>query len=244
MRSNLMLVIVATRHDQLAQSLVSRWEAYGTGLLTCTDLSTRGWRHTLNTTTSATAVVSGQVVPTEAITGVLTRIPCIFEQELVHIVREDRSYVATEMTAFLLSWLSRLPCPVLNVPTPSCLSGVFWRQEAWLRVAASMTIPCIRLQRSTRNMPEASLTDTTDTVAVTVVGDQCFGGVDGTLKKQARCLADAARVDLLTVHFQGAEAGACFVKADLWPDPTADGVHDAILAYLHREYAQNREWRR
>ncbi len=42
-----MLVILASRHDPLAQRLAARWQASGVGLLTCTDLSTRGWKQSL-----------------------------------------------------------------------------------------------------------------------------------------------------------------------------------------------------
>lgn len=235
-----MLVIIAARHDPLAQALVTQWSAYGASLLTCTDLSTRGWRYELNAPARSTAVIGGQIVETQAITGVLTRLPYVFEQELTGIIREARSYVAAEMTAFLLSWLSNLPCPVLNQPTPGCLAGPAFRQEQWRQLAASLGIPVHSLRRSSsiKTPPEV------DSVAVTVVGAHCFGAVDPNLARQARCLADAARVDLLTVHFAHAEAGASFIKADLWPDPTADGVQEAILAYLQAADTPRRPSRR
>ena len=236
-----MLVILASRHDPLAQTLAARWQASGVGLLTCTNLSTRGWKQHLPLGADATAVVSGRVMACDEITGVLTRLPWIFEEELFELAREDRAYAAAEMSAFLLSWLSCLTCPVLNRPTPACLSGVLWRQARWLRVAADLDIPCIPLTLSSRHPSQ----DTPrETVTVTVVGDRCFGADERTLRKRARRLADAAGLDLLAVHFQQTEDDACFVRADLWPDPTAEGVDDAILAYLHGEYARNRAWRR
>lgn len=235
-----MLVIVAAPHDPLAQLLVARWNAYGAGLLTCADLSTRGWRHSLKTTASSTSVISGQVVATQSIRGVLTRMASVYPHELSDIVCEDRSYVATEMTAFLLSWLSSLSCPVLNEPTPTCLAGPYMRQEQWMRLAAAVGIPICTLQSST-HIPEPP---SEDSVPVTVVGSNYFGAVTSTLATQARRLADAAHVDLLTVYFSSSEAGASFIKADLWPDPTVEGVQNAILAYLQEDYAHHRKWRR
>ena len=235
-----MLVIVAAQHDSLAQKLVARWQSYGAGLLTCTDLSTRGWHQELHTSSRSTAVISGQVVATQSITGVLTRMSCVFEQELIDIVREDRSYVTSEMNAFLLAFLSSLQCPVLNEPTPTCLSGPYLRQEQWLRMAASVGIPVRQVQHSSNGSEPVDV----DSFPVTVVGSHCFGTVDSTLATQARRLADAAHVDLLSVHFSGTQAGARFVKADLWPDPTSGGVQDALLAYLQEEYKYHREWRR
>jgi len=100
-----------------------------------------GWRQSLGGVDGDAAVVEGKRVPQKEITGVLTRLPCVFEQELVDITPDDRRYVAAEMTAFLLFWLSRLKCPVLNRPTPTCLSGPYWRREKWIHVAARVGIP-------------------------------------------------------------------------------------------------------
>src|SRR5579872_3914402 len=124
-----MLVVLAHRYDQEARELVSHWSASDARLLTSADLSRKGWRHFSDEPTASTAVISGRVVPVDQISGVLTLLTGVFEQELVDIVPSDRSYAAAEMTAFLLCWLSTLKCPVLNRPTPTCLSGPYWRRE-------------------------------------------------------------------------------------------------------------------
>jgi hypothetical protein len=69
-------------------------------------------------------------------------------------------------------------------------------------------------------------------VAVTVVGSRCFGDVHPSLGQQARQLADASGVDLLTVYFSDAVPGSRFVRADLWPDITREEVASAIFAYV------------
>jgi len=227
-----MLVVAANRYDQVAQELVSRWAALGAGLLTCADLSLCGWRYPLSTTERSVAVIGGQVLPVEEITGVLTRLPCVFEQELVEIVPDDRAYVAAEMTAFLLSWLSELKCPVLNRPTSTCLSGPYWRQERWV-YAAQLGIPVEPVRRSTALSADTSPASSSGcSASVTVVGKHCFGAVDESLATQARKLADVAQTALLTVHFSNTQADAAFISADPWPDLDSDEVNDAILAYL------------
>lgn len=235
-----MLVVVASRYDETAQSLVDRWTKQEARLLTCEDLSVVGWRHSLRGVggdspplLDSTAVVDGQVVGVEEISGVLTRLPYIFEQELLQIVPDDRSYVAAEMNAFLISWLSGLKCPVLNRPTPTYLLGPNWRPQQWLYAAAQLGIPVHPMRRyialsgdvcpKPPEMPP---------VTVTVVGDRIFGSVDQALATQARRLADAAKVDLLAIHFSGSESGADFLGADLWPDISSPDVADAILEYL------------
>lgn len=230
-----MLVITATQQDLVAQALGSLWAVHDAALLTPADLSISGWRDYLNTNKGSTAVVSGQIVAVEEITGVFTRLPCVFEQELDTIVPEDRSYVATEMTAFLLSWLSRLKCPVLNRPTPTSLSGPYWRQERWIYAAAQVGIPVRQLHRQAV-LPTVTQFELPDlhSVTVTVVGTHCFGAVDDALAIQARRLADLAQVDLLAVQFSSSEPGASFISANVWPDIATNEVADAILAYLQR----------
>lgn len=172
-------------------------------------------------------------MPVDEITAVFTRLPCVFDQELIDIVPGDRAYVAAEMTAFLLSWLSRLTCPVLNRPTPTCLSGPYWRQERWVYAAAQIGIPVQPVQRRAV-LPHDHPAEPPDdgSVTVIVVGKQCLGEVDKTLATQARRLADVAQTDLLAVRFSSAESGATFISADAWPDALAEGATDAILAYL------------
>src|SRR5262249_24896153 len=110
----LMLVIVANSQDETARQLAGRWHNYGAGGLTPADLSKSGWRHYVASSSRSWAVVGAQHVATAEITGVVTRVPCVYEQELGHIIPADRAYVAAEMTAFLHAWLSGLQCPVIN----------------------------------------------------------------------------------------------------------------------------------
>lgn len=230
-----MIVVVASRYDETARGLVARWEPYDAALLTCEDLSVSGWRYYLGSSQPSTAVVGGREVSQGEIGGVLTRLPCVYEQELRHIVPADRSYVAAEMTSFLLSWLSGLACPVLNRPTPTCLSGPNWRSEQWIAAAAKLGIPVRPMRREiTRGRAGAEEALEVPSITVTVVGDRSFGTVDEALTRQARRLADAASMDLLAVQFSCSEPDAYFVGANAWPDVTADDVADAVINYFLR----------
>lgn len=232
-----MLVIFASRHDPAARALTARWSAHDATLLTSRDLSVAGWRHFLNAGGSSTAVIDGRMVACEEITGVLVRWPCVYERELSTIVPDDRAYVASEMTAFLISWLTRLPCPVLNRPTPTSLLGPNWRPEEWVHAAARAGIPVrpIRRRVALSARPEPSTPASPSgppPCAVTVVGDRWIGPVDPTLAAQARRLADVAGVDLLTAHFDAPDPGALLIGVDLWPDLSTDEAADAVLAYF------------
>jgi hypothetical protein len=69
-------------------------------------------------------------------------------------------------------------------------------------------------------------------VTVTVVGDRCVGAVEAGLADQARRLAAAAGVELLSVRFDGPELGSAFLGADPRPDVSAPDLADALLAWL------------
>jgi hypothetical protein len=230
------LVVLASRHDRSARYLVERWAAFGAGMITCEDLSVAGWRYFPGCPDASTAVVEGRLVPCKDITGMLTRLPCIFPRELVRIRREDREFVAAEMGAFLMAWLSSLSCPVLNRPVGTCLSGPDWRPEQWARAASCVNINVRTMKR--RILPGSTAepgASEPNSVAVTVIGQQCFGHVDPRLEVQARRLAVAAGVDLLEVRFSGGEADPWFESVNLWPDLSRADLADAVLQYLRND---------
>src|SRR5260370_39218073 len=66
-------------------------------------------------------------------------------------------------------------------------------------------------------------------IEVTVVGERCIGNSDSTLVRQARQLATAAGVDLLSVRFNHRDG--TFSGVNLWPDLT-DDITQAILELL------------
>jgi hypothetical protein len=228
-----MIVIFASSWDASAAALAERWAAHHASLLTSGDLSRVGWRHHLGSPEHSTAVVTGRVVPVQDITGVLIRWPGVFSPELMHIVAADRDYVAEEMRAFLVSWLSSLRCPVINRPTPLNLAGPAWRLEQWNYMAARLGISVRPVHRrvTPRSESERPAALPAGVTAVTVVGDCCFGTADAALCQQARQLADAAGVQVLQVSFSGPSAGSTFVGANLVPD-LSEQVADAVLDLL------------
>ena len=228
-----MIVIFASSYDTSAALLAAKWAANNASLLTCDDLSRAGWRHYLGSEEKSTAVISGHVVPVEEINAVLIRWPGVFSQELTQIDEADRNYVAGEMTAFLISWLTTLNCPVINTPTPLNFTGPAWRSEQWTYAASRLGIPVNIVHRHVSNEKnqQPAVDMFPNPAGVTVVGERCFGNVDQDLCRQARALARAANVSLLKVYFSGPEPGAIFAGTDLIPELT-DEVADAVLELL------------
>lgn len=228
-----MIIVLASRLDESARALVAKWKANDAIILTAQDLSTSGWRFYTEASRAQVAVVGGEQVLGADIQGVVTRFPRVFETELPHICGEDRSYVASEMTAFLLAWLARLACPVLNRPIAGSLSGPFWRPEQWIHAAAQVGIPVRPLDRSVR-FGGTKLSESSDEsyVTVTVLGDRSFGSVDVQVGLQARRLADTAQVDLLECRFSAAEAGSSFLGVNPWPSLETEGLAEGLLEYF------------
>ena len=228
-----MIIVIAGRTDRSAKELLATWQAHDAILLTAEDLSIQGWRLYSDVSRAQVAIASGRPVAQDDIRGVLTRLPAVSERELPHIRPEDRAYVAAEMTAFLLAWMSRLRCPVLNPPTSGSLSGPFWRPERWNDAAAQVGMSVQPLRRHvTLGAAEVDDLSTDNFTTVTILGDRQFGSVDAELAMQARRLADAAHVDLLTCRFSGPGVRSDFLGVDLWPSLETDGLPDAILDYF------------
>lgn len=228
-----MLVIVAGSRDEKSRELAERWASRDAAVLTPRDLSMAGWRYSPGSIGRSVAMIGGRAVAAREITGVLTRLPHVPEWEPTWIHREDRAYVAAEMTAFLRSWLSSLECPVLNPPTTNCLSGPGWQQEHVAYTAAGLGIPVRPVEW--RIEPSADISEDEPALAgveVTVVGDECAGSPDQTLSGWTRSLARAARVDLLAARFEESEEGPRLCGADPWPDVASSEVADTMLAYF------------
>ena len=138
-----------------------------------------------------------------------------------------RKYVAAELNAFLLAWLSAQSCPVLNRPTASCLSGPNWQPEQWVQLAAGLGIPA----QTHRSIPVRSYgSPSGDTVEVISVGECCFGTDDPTLRCRTLKLAHAAKVDLLSIRYS-AEDGR-FIVANIWPPLKDPAVLEAVFRRL------------
>lgn len=215
-----MLVVLASPRDHLARALVERWRAEGAALLTPHDLSRPGWIYDPVSPDDGFAVVSGERVPVRAVAGVLCRLPTVFEGDLPEIVAADRPYVAAEMTAFLLAWLSTLPGPVVNRPRPPSLAGPGWRWVQWRHAAASAGFAVAPLARDVAGGSEVR-------TAVVVAG-RCVRSVAPGVDESVLRLAKRAQVELLAVHVREDGEAPLFAGADPWPDPSQPGVEEAL----------------
>lgn len=231
-----MIAVVASHHDKAAREIVAQWASHDAALLTCEDLSVAGWQHRLFDPSASKAVVSGQMVSERDIRGVLVRRPWIFEQELVHIASSDREYVAAEMNAFLVSWLSHLSCPVLNRPAGTCLCGPNWRPQQWVQAAAlaGMKVDPFRwrVPFGRKRAPAAVEPRAETSVKVTVIGDRCVGDADDSCVASARRLAAIAGTELLEIQLASAKGATRFQTANPMPSLEDAEVAKAVCEFL------------
>jgi hypothetical protein len=225
------IIVLASSYDQEARTLIDRGGTDRMALLTCADLSVPGWRHYLSATGTSVAVIGGRQVPLQEIKGVVTCLPTVSELELLHIVPSDRSYVAAEMTAFLLYWLSALECPVVNRPAPTCLCGPYWRPEQWVHLASQIGLRVAPVHRRV-TLSEEPNCNAAESITVTVVGERCLGHADPTVLSAARRLAGAANVETLAVQVSDAGPDAVFLGANPRPDLACQETADAVLEYI------------
>jgi hypothetical protein len=226
-----MLVVISSAHDSMAMSAVEAWAAWGAALCTPADLSCSGWRHHVGRPREDVAVVSGALVPASRITGVLIRLPLVRPEMLAHIHPSDREYVATEMTSFLIAFVSSLRCRVLNRASSGSLSGPAWRPEQWLRAAANAGIPVRPLHRIiVRNgvvEPDLDLA-----TSVTLIGARVFGSADPVLARWARVLAQASGVGMLGLSFTNNASGFALATIDPMPELDSPDKLDAAREFL------------
>lgn len=232
-----MIVVLASRFDASAARLAERWRDHGARLLTPEGLSVRGWCHESGALDRSMAVLQGEGVPLRLIDGVLTRLPGVSEDELPHIVPGERAYVSSEMTAFLVAWLSSLGGRVLNRPTPACLWGPNWGMEQWAHEAARAGFqirPVRRLARAFGRTEmnvdlEGAEPAQADLHRVTLVGGRLFGdSIDENSEQCALRLSQATNVELLTMTLVREGSSTAFVGASPWVDVDRPEVADAI----------------
>ena len=186
----------------------------GVRVLTPSGLSAPGWAHDPENPAEDRLVVDGEVHPADRLTAVITALDAVGPFDLPHVRAEDRGFVASEMTAFLRSWLRTLTCPVLDQPTTLALSGAAADRRGWSEAAAALAVPDRR----------ATLTPRPRTYAVTVVAGRVVGAAPGPAAATALSLARAAGVTAARLRLTDDARQPALCEAGPWwhaPSPLA-----------------------
>jgi len=222
--------VLASELNDGARDAVTNWPQQEAVLLTPADFFCRGWRATNKRVDDWSLVANGQQRSIRAVHGVLTLLPRILARELFDIQPEDRTYAAAEATAFALFFLSKIPCSVVNRPTPDCLTGPNWRPEQWMRACFEARIRTKESKRTNRALPKEVITP--HLKSVTVLDGKCIedsseGCLSGVLQ-----LARLADVTFLRVCFTEENGQNFFHRAEVTPDLSDARIREALSEYF------------
>jgi hypothetical protein len=200
------------------------------------------WVHRVGTKATSLTVrlADGREFSDETLQGVLNRLVTAPTHLWQTANEADREYVVQELTAFYLSWLYGLPCPVINRPSPVGLGGQ-WRDESeWVYLAGQAGLTTRPYRRNAASFVEkdndflqkaipATRPKTVFTLAQNMVGATAPPDViAGCLR-----LASLAETELLGIDFiESPESEWTFAGANPQPDLSLGGP--ALLDALAR----------
>lgn len=210
-------MVLLPAHDSARQAFLSQDHRYRVKTVTPAELSSSGWHYDNRDLNNSRCATGPETLAASEIDGVITRLPAITPDQLPHIIAADRSYLASEMTAFLLAWLSSLSCPILNRPTVNCLSGPYRRTEQWVHYAAKCGLPVVEHVQRLKPGEPINASPAPGAARVVVIGGRWLGDVHPRLSGYAGKLARASGADFLAVDFTHPGPDARFCGADLWP---------------------------
>lgn len=220
-----MLLVLGSALDDEPSLLARRWRraARDVAVVTPADLSRPGWRLRCGRPAESSAALAGRVLAGPDIEGIVSALAVVSPYELAHIADGDREYVAQEMSAFLLAWITELGCPVIDRPTALSLAGCGRSPYEWAAIAHREGI-CADPQWSG------------ETIGVTVVGGRATGhSRDSPLSAAAVTTAAAAGRSLVTLRFAKGAASPTVVGADARPEVGDAAAADALLAWFDQQ---------
>jgi hypothetical protein len=202
--------------------------------MTPQDLSRSGWLWDSSAPRRQGCVIGGRRHDASEISGILVRATHVDENDIGQITEGERRYVAAEMTAFLIHWMTQIGVPVLNRPGASCLGGPGWHPEHWAVMAGRVGLVARRVRRVVGGGDANATGSDAAPCAMTVVGERAFGAGSPALHRKAIALARLANVQLLRLGFDGAGEDARLLNADQFPLLDDPDVEAAVLTALAR----------
>jgi hypothetical protein len=216
-----MILIVASIADCEATAFAGDCGG-AASVLTCNDLIRRPARLHHPNFLDSTITTSQGTVGMGEIKAVLNLLPAVMPNELTAYAPEERTYQAAEMRALLVFFLSQLPCPVINRPTPLHVNGGVQNPPAWLAMAHRAGIPAARLEAGCRNAPP---------IEVVSLGGRLVKHSGTAADRYTRELAHRCHVDYLRATYQEVDSEIRFVGGDSYPD-----IHNPLTRAALRKH--------
>ena len=191
----------ALRHRGFAPLLLICSSDLGPGLC---------WSHRLGVepATAQLTLSKKKIVASSEVQGVINRLfrlPSWYPRNGVS--SQDWQYGRDELAAFLLSWLSCLPGPMLNRPTPQGLSGRERHPAEWFALASQAGLSITRLLHSTGRGIDLKILPkelrTAPQVSVLVIGTDVIGAPEPYLVEplqQMGAVSDTAIIGVNLIY--------------------------------------------
>ncbi|NNE54056.1 MAG: hypothetical protein HKN30_16840 [Sulfitobacter sp.] len=167
-------------------------------------------------TYSAVTLKTHGTLENASITGLVNRVDFLPDAHLANVNAADRTYIQQELLAIWSSWISALPCPVLNRPTAISIAGPVYHPAIWHHYAAAVGLPVAQV------IYDADLPDPQTPAPVhsaIVCQGVCYSP---TLPRElfAACceLAAYAGLDMVELLFGSGPGGTVFSHASPIPD--------------------------
>jgi hypothetical protein len=185
------------------------------------------WNHRVGTNgaTIEITLADGQVIGTNNMQGVLNRLSVVPIDHLQSAPLSERDYASQELSAFFMSWLYSLPCPVINRPTTQGLSGQWRPLSEWIWLAGQAGLPLPAFQLSSIRFDEHQDYENEwqaqrgELKTALVLHEHVLGDpIPSELVEGCRNLAKFSNTTLLGVYFK-VEAGGKWQFAGASPIP-------------------------
>lgn len=137
-----MILVISNIANEAAPELIKSFPAGAASLITGSEFE-RSFKAgiTVNDFPSSSLTLRGNTIKTDDISGVLTTVPGFLPVEFYQVTPADREYICAEINAFLLYFLSALPCKKMNPPNRKSLSGIGIEKLEWIKLADRLKIP-------------------------------------------------------------------------------------------------------
>jgi hypothetical protein len=165
------------------------------------------WEHQVDSRTDSIsfALPHGQVIRGTDIQGVLNRLMTPSQNLMGRVVPADRDYALQEVSAFYLSWLNSLACPMLNRPTPQGLAGRWFHLSELSLFAHQAGLASFTYRHTGNTAPEAGYQSSPDlkkSAQVVILDNEIFGAnLPAAVGDGCRNLARLLRTRLLGIDF-------------------------------------------
>lgn len=199
------------------------------------------WEHRLSSDEALVRIqlTDGRVIRSDDIHGVLNRLVSVPLDHWRLSAPADRDYAVQEFTAFYLSWLYSLPCPVLNRPAPLGLSGAWRHASEWALLAQRARLPMQPFRESSAASAAAedgarlAPVHLPHKTVITVAGTTSGASAPAAIAEGCLRLATLAETPLLGVDFAIRPDGQwMFAGATPLPDLSLGG--SALIQSLVR----------